>query len=371
MERISWEKWASILFCFLAGGGVLILFWRYLLPILLPFLAAWLISLVIRPLAKKTARQFHLPIKLCAAILLTLFWTALILLMGLALRRVMGEMSRLLAQLLENNGEIPGVVDDSFDLFEFLMARLGIYPEAGSGYALFRSRFYEILADMSDHLIQALGQGLPTFAAKLLSSLPSAFFALLIAVIAGFYFCMEESAVTERSSCFLPRSVRARIPLWKARAKQISWRYVRVYLLLLALTFGELLIGFFILGVEYAFLLALVVAVLDMLPVLGVGTVLVPWALVAFFQKDFYLGFGLSILYLVMLIMRQIVEPKLLGRSLGLHPLLALFAGYAGFRLCGFFGMLAGPVAATLVKNALPSIKFFITGKETSKNDGK
>ena len=110
---------------------------------------------------------------------------------------------------------------------------------------------------------------------------------------------------------------------------------------------------------------------MDMLPVLGVGTVLVPWALVAFFQRNFYLGFGLTVLYLVMLILRQIAEPKLLGKSLGLHPLLTLFAGYAGFRLFGFFGMLAGPVVATLVKNALPSIRFFMTGEEMSKTREK
>lgn len=347
---------------------MLLLLWRYLFPIFLPFLVAWLISLVIRPLARKASKRFHLPQKLCAAILLTLFLSALILLTGLALRRVMGEMSRLLGRLLENDGRIPGVVDDSFDLFEFLMARLGIYPEAGSGYALFRERFYTMLTELSNHLIESMGQGLPNFAAKLLSSLPSAFFALLITVIAGFYFCMEDKAMGEGICRFLPRSLCARIPVWKARAKQISWRYVKVYLLLLVLTFGELLTGFLILGVDYAFLLALIVAVLDMLPVLGVGTVLIPWALVSFFQKNFYLGFGLSILYLVMLILRQIAEPKLLGKSLGLHPLLTLFAGYAGFRLFGFLGMLLGPVVATLIKNLLPAVNSFATGGGFSKN---
>ena len=352
MEKMAWERWASILFCLLAGGGLLLLFWRYLLPILIPFLVAWLLSLLIRPLARRISARMGLSQKLCAVLLFTLLLISLILLAGLALRRLMGELSRLLSRLLENGGRIPGVVDDSFDLFEFLMARLGIYPEAGSGYALFRERFYEMLTDMSNHLIESLGEGLPAFAAGLISSLPTLFFALLITVIAGFYFCIDEGRVTQGLCCFLPRSVRERIPAWKERARQLSWRYVKVYLLLLALTFGELLIGFLILGVDYAFLLALIIAVLDMLPVLGVGTVLIPWALVAFFQDRFFLGFGLSILYLVMLILRQITEPRLLGKSLGLHPLLTLFASYAGFRLFGFLGMLAGPVIATLIKNA-------------------
>ena len=364
MEKAAWEKWAAILFCLLAGGGLLLLFWHYLLPILFPFLAAWLLSLLIRPLARRISARTGLSQKLCAALLFTLLLASLILLSGLALRRLMGELSRLLSRLLENDGKIPGVVDDSFDLFEFLMARLGIYPEAGSGYALFRERFYEMLTDMSDHLIESLGAGLPAFASGLLASLPSVFLALLITVIAGFYFCMDEGMAGQSLCRLFPRAVRERIPMWQARVRQISWRYVKVYLLLLALTFLELLIGFLILGVDYAFLLALIIAVLDMLPVLGVGTVLIPWALVALLQKNFYLGFGLVILYLVMLVLRQIAEPKLLGKSLGLHPLLTLFASYAGFRLFGFLGMLAGPVVATLIKNALPAVHFSEKGKK-------
>lgn len=358
MESGVWERRASVLFCLLAGGALFLLLWRYLLPILLPFLVAWLISLIIRPLAKSASRRFRVPQKLCAAVLLTLFLAALILTLGLALRRLLEEMSRLLGQLLENDGRIPGVVDDSFDLFEFLMERLGIDPKVGSGYQLFRERFYGMLSDMSAHLIESLGEGIPSFAARVIGALPSFFFALLITVIAGFYFCMDENLLSEGFyRCFLPRRFRNRIPLWKERAKQVSWRYLKVYLLLLALTFGELLAGLLILRVDYAFLLALIIAVLDMLPVLGVGTVLIPWALVSFFQKNFYLGFGLVILYLIMLILRQIVEPKLLGKSLGLHPLLTLFAGYAGWRLFGFLGMLAGPVIAMIAKNILASLR--------------
>ena len=351
MEKMTWERRASILFCLFGAGVIALLLWKYLLPVVLPFLVAWLISLLIRPLSQRLASRLRVPQKLCAAVLLTLFLAGIILLLGFALRRLMGELSQLLGRLMENEGQIP-LVNDSFDLFEFLMARLGIEPESGSRYALFREKFYDMVTDMTSHLMETLGEALPSFAARLISSFPSLFFMILITVIAGFYFCMDGTRIGEGLIALLPRSVRARIPAWKERTKQISWRYVKVYLLLLLLTFGELLIGFLILGVDYAFLLAGIIAVLDMLPVLGVGTVLIPWALVTLLQKNFYLGFGLVILYFVMLILRQIVEPKLLGKSLGLHPLVALFAGYAGWRLFGFLGMILGPVLALLIKNA-------------------
>lgn len=356
MGRFAWERWAAILFCLLAGGGILILTRQYVLPILLPFLAAWLISLIVRPAAERVAGHLHLPPKLCAALVLTLLLATLMLLLGLAARRLMLEMSRLLELIIENDGRLPGVVDESFDLFAFLMERLGIDPGADSGYELFRERFYEMLTDMTGHMTERLSAEIPTFAARVFVALPSILLFLVITVIAAFYFCMDDRAIEQRLFGLLPRQVREKLPLLRGRARQISWRYLKVYLLLLLLTFGELLVGFLILGVEYAFLLALIIAVLDMLPIIGVGTVLIPWSLVAFFQKDFYLGFGLAILYLILTVLRQIVEPKLLGKSLGLHPLLTLFAGYTGWRLLGFLGMLLGPVAAVLIKSAVSPI---------------
>ena len=353
MERLAWEKWAAILFCFFAGGAVVWLVGSYLLPILLPFFLAWLISLPVRSLSKRVSQGLGIPRGISAAILLTLLLALLTLLSGFLLRRLMQELSRLLGRLLEAEGNLFGLVDESFDLFAFLMERLGIHPDAAPGYEVFRAGFYEMMSDVSAHLVEVLSEGIPKFASKVFLSLPSIFFFLVITVIAAFYFCMAERSVASRLCEALPISLKARIPVWRSRVKQLSWRYAKVYLLLLALTFGELFLGFLILGVDYAFLLALTVAILDMLPILGVGTVLIPWALVSFFQRNFYLGFGLAILYLVTLILRQVMEPRLLGKSLGLHPLLTLFAGYAGWRLFGFLGMVIGPVAAMLIKNTL------------------
>ena len=140
--------------------------------------------------------------------------------------------------------------------------------------------------------------------------------------------------------------------------RDIFRRYIKAYGILLAMTFALLLVGFWTLRVEYAFLLAFLIALADLLPVIGVGTVLIPWGIVMLLQKQFYLGFGLLILYLVISLVRQVAEPKVLGKSLGLHPLLTLFATYVGFTLFGLLGMILAPVAALLAKRLLsPQIK--------------
>ena len=367
MERIAWERWAAMLFCLGVGALGVGLIWRYLLPILFPFLFAWGISLGIRPLSRWIARHLPLPQKLCAAILFLLFLGGLVVLVTLSVQRVLHELTELLARLVENDGHLPGISAGSGDLFAFVMKYLGGDAADAGSYAVFRERLAGVWEHLSEQLLELLSREVPALAGRILSALPSAFLIIVVTVIAGFYFCMEENGQLRRIR--LPAFLRERIPRWKQRLKQISWRYLRVYLLLLLLTFGELLFGFLILRVEYAFLLAMLVAVVDLLPILGVGTVLIPWALVALLQKNYYLGFGLLILYAAVMIFRQLLEPRLMGKSLGLSPMLALFAGYAGWRLLGFWGMALGPVVAMLIKGAVAPVCGLLAGESSREGE--
>ncbi|MBQ8432845.1 MAG: sporulation integral membrane protein YtvI [Clostridia bacterium] len=362
MEGFAWERWAAMLFCLAAGALGVILAWRYLLPVFFPFLLAWLISLGIHPLSRGMARILRLPQKGCAAVLFLLFLSALVLLATLSVRRVLQELTGLLDRLVENDGRLPGFSEGFFDPVAFVMQRFGAEGGDGGRYAAFREELERWMTHLSEQLMETLSREIPALAGRILGALPSAFLVTVVTVIAGFYFCMAEAGSWRRRLAWLPLGLRERLPRWKQRLKQISWRYLRVYLLLLLLTFGELLFGFLLLGVEYAFLLAVVVAVVDLLPILGVGTVLVPWALVVLLQKNYFLGFGLLILYAAVVILRQLLEPRLMGKSLGLSPLLALFAGYAGWRLLGFWGMALGPVAALLVKSAVAPMRERLVG---------
>ena len=104
------------------------------------------------------------------------------------------------------------------------------------------------------------------------------------------------------------------------------------------------------------------IALADLLPVIGVGSIMIPWGLILLLQKNYYIGFGLLILYLIISLVRQIAEPRIIGKSLGLHPLLALLASYAGLTLFGFWGMLFSPIATILIKVVF--LSFFPPKKE-------
>ena len=120
-------------------------------------------------------------------------------------------------------------------------------------------------------------------------------------------------------------------------------KWVRAYFILFLITFAALLIGFMILRVDYALLMALVGALVDILPVVGVGLIFVPWGIFSLIGGNTFLGAGLFILYGAISLLRQLVEPHIVGGSIGVHPLLTLVAMYVGFRLFGIAGMIILP----------------------------
>ena len=127
-------------------------------------------------------------------------------------------------------------------------------------------------------------------------------------------------------------------------------RYVRSQLLLMLITFAELCVAFTLLGIDYGLLLSAATAVIDALPVFGVGTVLLPWAAYSFLMGNFSLGVGLVITYGAATVLRSCLQAKLLGDQLGLHPLVSLVSIYVGYRAMGVGGMILLPIAATVLK---------------------
>lgn len=355
MER-KWETRAAVVICAAAGVAAALLGARLLFGVLLPFVLAWGLSLAVAPAANALAGKTSVPRKVWAVLLLVLTLGLLVAGISAGVARGIRELEELLAALLaEGDYAGSGESGEAFDWFGKITAGVGLFrrAEVGEKYEMFREEFNAMVGEMLSSLAGALSAKLPGVAGKLISAMPSAFLFVLVTVIAGFYFCVEPGQVGKFLTAHLPRRLAEKIPSLRARAKAVSLRYLRAYLLILFVTFVQLFIGFLILRVRYAFLLSLLVAVVDFLPVLGVGTVLVPWAIIALLRKNFYLGFGLLILFAAVTVLRQIIEPRLIGKSLGVHPLAALIAGYAGWRWFGFLGMALGPVAVLAVSAIL------------------
>ena len=348
MKEIRWERVSAILVCILSGGVLAYLLFRYALSLLLPFLLAYAVSMLVRPIANKFAQRTRLPQRLCSVVLLVLVfgfggwgvWAGSV--------RLITELGNLLERLLSDGGILDAM--DSLMLWaESIGARFGLLSQ-GEGNA---QAFYEAVMQTVGNILSSIATRLPELAANLFSALPSVLFFLIVSVVACFYFCTDGVRFMGGMTSFLPFKWQQKLPQIGSGMRNILRKYVKAYGILLALTFALLLVGFWVLRIEYAFLLAFLIALADLLPVIGVGTVLIPWGIVMLLQKDFYVGFGLCILCLAISLVRQVAEPKVLGKSLGLHPLLTLFATYVGFSLFGIVGMILAPVVALLGKQLL------------------
>ena len=351
MSEVRWERVAAILVSVLAGAASVYLLFRYVLPLFLPFLLAFAVSALIRPLASRLAGRTRLSRGLCAVLLLLLVFGLGGWGLWLGSVRLLSELGGLVERLLSDGGVLDAM-DTIREWIEKMGARFPFFLPDGEGGA---EELYERVMQMVGDMLSSLAARLPELAASLFSALPSVLFFLIVSVVACFYFCTDEGSVTKGLASLLPQKWQEKLPRVRKNLRDVFKKYVKAYGILLLLTFALLLVGFWILGVEYAFLLAFLIALADLLPVIGVGTILIPWGAVMLLQKRFYLGFGLLILFLAISLVRQVAEPKVLGKSLGLHPLLALFATYVGFVLFGLLGMILGPVIALLCKRLLSS----------------
>lgn len=341
--KIDWQKTASILFCVLVLLGAFFLIGRYMIAVVMPFLIALLIATPVHHAANAIAARTNLPRKLAVVILLLLFFLLSTLLLVLGINRLTQELVRLVDRLASGN-ELERLMGD--------IARVG----DGIPFLSSNDRLREGLDGMLSSLLREAAStavsAVTSFATGLLRAMPSIMLFVVVTVISSFYFALDLEAVQKAVLSTLPPQAARRVPHIKTRIRRFVARYMRVYLLLMMITFFELLTGFSLLRVEYSFLLALAVSVVDILPVLGVGTVLLPWAVTEFLTRDFRMGLGLLALWAVITVVRQVTEPRIVGETIGLHPLLTLVGMYVGFRLFGIVGMLLAPALIIAVRTA-------------------
>ena len=342
--KVDWQKTASILFCVLASVGLFFLIGKYVVVIVLPFLIAWVIALVVHPAANAIAARTRLPRKLTVVILLLLFFALLAVLVTLGINRLAGELGRL-AERFASGDQLSRLMAD----IESVGERLPFLDT----HTKLRESLDGMINSMLREAASAVASAVTAFATGLLRSMPSIMLFVVVTVISSFYFALDLDAVHGALISLLPHRVAEKLPAVKSRARRFVIKYLRVYLFLMFITFCELFAGFTILRVEYSFLLALVISVIDILPVLGVGTALVPWSIVELLGRDFRMGFGLLILWAVITVVRQIAEPHIVGETIGLHPLLTLVGMYIGFRVFGIVGMLLAPALIIAVRTGV------------------
>ena len=215
----------------------------------------------------------------------------------------------------------------------------------------------KLVADMITEGIKSLSIGVTAKIASFIASLPQIALTVIVIFLSLFYFAKDYDKIGKRLMRCMPDVIAKKAPQIKNDIILVVTKFVKSYLLLMFLTFAMLFSGFLILGVENSLTLALIVALVDVLPILGVGTVLVPWSAIMFAGGQGELGVGLLVLFGIIYLVRQYAEPRIVSAQMDVHPLIVLFAMYAGLRLAGILGLIFAPLIAFVIKTVYVSFK--------------
>lgn len=322
------------------GGWFLI---RYALPVLFPFLLGAGLALAAEPMASPLERRLKLKrwlasgIAVCAVFVLLL--AVLVLLTALLLRQA-GQLTDMVPELAEN-------VQVGMSSLESWLLNTASHAPQGIRNVLNRT-VTGFFSDGTAMVGQVAGM-LPRLLSRVFSHVASGFLTLATAVLAAFMISAKLPQLRDFARQHLPQSWRRQyLPALKGLRKAVTG-WLMAQLKLTVVVMGLLMISFWLLKIPHGLFWGAVIAVVDALPVLGCGIVLVPWSLICLLQRQQLRCIGLLGTYALVCLVRSVLEPKLLGKELGLDPLVTLLSIYAGYQLLGLPGMLLAPLIAVML----------------------
>ncbi|MGG1250781.1 sporulation integral membrane protein YtvI [Brevibacillus agri] len=373
------ENWVERLFqiirffwvCLLVYVGIRL--FQFATPLLYPFIIALVIALLIHRPVTFVTQKFKIPRWLSVTL-------ALLVLMLLAIGLATLVVSETVVEIGELAKRLPGFAQELSEYLQRTISQdflLGIYNQVQWIYDQLDPNYKDKISNTvgsgitsithaGQNLIVSFLDGLK----NVLVSLPNMATVSVISIMGAFFISKDFFLWEARFRRLLPSGVNNRLDQIFRDLRGALLGFLKAQLTLISLTAAIVIVGLLIMRVEYAITIGLITGLVDLLPYLGTGTVFVPWIIYLFFKGNYTMVIGLSILYAVVLIFRQIIEPKVVAESVGLDPLLTLVALFVGLQLFGFLGLIIGPVSLVLINalvkaNVFVDIWTYIRGKRT------
>ncbi len=332
----------------LATALLILLFCIFILPkciwFFMPFIIGWIISSIASPVVRFFEEKLKVRRKAVSAVVIVAVLAVVVLLVYL-----------LVAKLIK---EGVGFVNELPNIWNSILAE---FYEVGANLEGIYNRMPVDMQNTLDNIGQEMGNyfsgimtsiELPSFAAvgSVAKQIPDVFLSIVICLLSAYFFVADKAYMANVAERFVPRAVRYRFDLIRRSFSKAIGGYFKAQFKIECWVYILLVIGLMILDVNYAFLVALGIAFLDFLPVFGTGTVMLPWAVIEFLSKDYRMMFGLLVIWLVGQLVRQVIQPKIVGDSIGVDAIPTLFLLYIGYRLAGMLGMiLAVPIGIILM----------------------
>ena len=312
----------------------------------IPFLIAFIISLIIEPLIRKVMKFTNLTRKVSAIITLIIVFSLIIGLLIWGITTLITEASIILENLNSNSGNITDRVSNLITNFSFENIKIP-------------NQIKEIIKNSFNNFLGAgtnVAQDMLTNIINIVTNIPKMIIYIGITIIATYFVCTDKMYILDQLEHHLPRNWVNKFGIKLRKVISSLGNYLKAEGIIILISFSIVLIGVIIfnivgMNVKYPVVIALFIGFVDALPILGAGTIMIPWAVTSAFNGDITLAISLMGLYVIIIVTRQLVEPKIISSHIGIHPIFTLIAMYTGFKIIGILGMFIGPVILIILKN--------------------
>ncbi|MFJ7744350.1 sporulation integral membrane protein YtvI [Peribacillus sp. NPDC097295] len=363
-------RFLSVIGSILLGGMALF----YLSKYTYPFIIAMIIAFLMNPLVTFLEKKAHLPRGLAVFVSLLLIFLVFAGLITLLVTEIISGTNYLA-------GVIPEHIETIVDYIEKLISTkiIPLYNQTAAMFNTLDNEQQDTIIKNIQNIGESITTGVSSFIQTFLKNIPAIIgwfpttvTALLFTLLGTFFISKDYDHFGRMTSNVLPNKVFSGAKRLFRDLKRALFGFIRAQFTLVSLTTVTILIGFLILGVKYSITIALICGLVDIIPYLGTGTIFIPWIIFEFISGNTSLGIGLSVLYIIVVVQRQLIEPKVLSSSIGLDPLATLIALFIGFKLIGFLGLIAGPVALVIFNtlqraHVFKAIWSYIMGPDTKK----
>ncbi|MDD2968186.1 MAG: sporulation integral membrane protein YtvI [Lachnospiraceae bacterium] len=346
-------------------GGVLffVIVVPRILGFFMPFVIGWIISLMANPLVKFLEKKIKMKRRAGSAMVIIAVIAILVLILYAVISKLVTESIGLINDLPNIYKSFEGDLEQIARNLNLLLAKLP--PDIRDAFTNIGTTITSFLGSMIENMGTPTVEAVGSFA----KNLPSVLIGIIMGILSAYFFIAEKDEISQFLKKHLPVSVQEKWHIFYSSLKQAVGGYFIAQLKIEIWIYIMLVIGFMVLDIEYGMLIALGIAVFDFFPIFGMGAVMIPWALIKLLSSDYIVAVGFLIMYGAGLLGRQLLQPKIVGDSIGIAPMPTLFLLFLGFKFGGVAGMIfAVPIGIVLVNlnqagifdNARTSIRLLI-----------
>ena len=320
----------------------------------IPFLIALIIANCIEPLIKLLNKKTKLLRNTCAKIALIIVFSVLIGILGVSATIIVSEAAGLLKDFGDIGSNISGTIENISNFLK--LENVNISDEV-------RNLVINSTNELINHMLNFLNSFL-TNILNLITQIPTFVIYLIITILATYFICIDRISLLDNLEQQIPKHWLRKANSHFTDITKALGKYLKAELILVFISFVIVLIGlylfkFFGLNIKSPFLISLGIGFVDLLPILGSGTVMLPWGIISIVSGDIKLGVAVLVLLLIISLVRQFLEPRIVSGQLGIHPLYTLIAMYVGFKFSGVLGLLIGPIVLIVIQRFFKEFSVF------------